>query len=269
MTQLQFLVPSDPLEPRRPDPYFVPQVDALRHAGHRVGVISDAVVEGQAPLTGVPRAAVVLYRGWMLNAASYGHFGHAIRTAGAVPYISRAQYLASHHLPGWYPLIKDLTPETVVLSRDADLESELRTLAWPEYFVKDYVKSLKTGPGSFLNDPAHILALVEQMESFRGEIEGGICVRRVEEFVPGSERRYFVVAGVPYAADDAIPVPEVVRVCVKRLASPFYTVDVAVRADGVERIVEVGDGQVSDLVGWSPERLVEILEGVASWIAGS
>jgi ATP-grasp domain, R2K clade family 3 len=33
---------------------------------------------------------------------------------------------------------------------------------------------------------------------------------------------------------------------------------VARRADGVERIVEIGDGQVSDLVGWSVERFVEI-----------
>ena len=28
------------------------------------------------------------------------------------------------------------------------------------------------------------------------KIEGGICVRRVEEFIPESERRYFVVRGV-------------------------------------------------------------------------
>jgi hypothetical protein len=30
------------------------------------------------------------------------------------------------------------------------------------------------------------------------------------------------------------------------------------RRVGVDRIVEIGDGQVSDLVGWSVERLVEI-----------
>lgn len=35
-------------------------------------------------------------------------------------------------------------------------------------------------------------------------------------------------------------------------------VDVALREDGVERIVEIGDGQVSDLVGWSPERFAEM-----------
>jgi hypothetical protein len=35
-------------------------------------------------------------------------------------------------------------------------------------------------------------------------------------------------------------------------------VDVARREDGVERVVEIGDGQVSDLVGWSVEQFVEI-----------
>ena len=43
-----------------------------------------------------------------------------------------------------------------------------------------------------------------------------------------------------------------------------------VPGNGVERVVEVGDGQVSDLVGaWTPRRLVEILESMAQWIYGS
>ena len=40
--------------------------------------------------------------------------------------------------------------------------------------------------------------------------------------------------------------------------SRFFSVDVAKRDDGVLRVVEVGDGQVSDLVGWSVERFVEM-----------
>jgi hypothetical protein len=36
-------------------------------------------------------------------------------------------------------------------------------------------------------------------------------------------------------------------------------VDVVQRADGQLRIVEIGDGQVSDLVGWTPERFASIL----------
>jgi hypothetical protein len=45
----------------------------------------------------------------------------------------------------------------------------------------------------------------------------------------------------------------------RRLRNRFYSVDVVKRADGQHRIVEVGDGQVSDLVGWTPDRFANIL----------
>ena len=51
---------------------------------------------------------------------------------------------------------------------------------------------------------------------------------------------------------------QTVAFCARAIASPFFSVDIARRRDGVERIVEIGDGQVSDLVGWSIERIVEI-----------
>jgi hypothetical protein len=42
-------------------------------------------------------------------------------------------------------------------------------------------------------------------------------------------------------------------VCANRIPSPFFSVAFIRRRDGVMRVVEVGDGEVSDLVGWSPE----------------
>lgn len=97
------------------------------------------------------------------------------------------------------------------------------------------------------------------MKRFRGIIEGGFCVRRVEDFVPKMERRYFVVDGVPHATSMEAPPPSIVFECTKRLASRFYSVDVARRTDGALRIVEVGDGQVSDLVGWTPVAFATVL----------
>jgi hypothetical protein len=47
---------------------------------------------------------------------------------------------------------------------------------------------------------------------------------------------------------------------VAKLALPFVTVDVVRRTDGVWRVVELGDGQVSDRpAAVSPEALVEML----------
>jgi len=100
--------------------------------------------------------------------------------------------------------------------------------------------------------------VVSEMEKYRGFIEGGLSIRRVEDFITGSERRYFVLNRKPYAAEPGAAVPEPVAFCAGAIASPFFSMDVARRADGVERIVEIGDGQVSDLVGWSVERFVDI-----------
>src|SRR5207249_952644 len=143
-------------------------------------------------------------------------------------------------------------PETRVYPADCDLKLELQNLNWPEYFIKDYVKSLKTSLGSRISKPEQVAAVVTEMRQFRDVIEGGFCVRRVEAFLPQSERRYFVLNGVPHA--NSGDVPPIMRECAKRLNGHFYSVDVVQRRDAQLRIVEVGDGQVSDLVGWSPEQ---------------
>jgi hypothetical protein len=45
------------------------------------------------------------------------------------------------------------------------------------------------------------------------------------------------------------------------IPSPFFSVDIAERQDGIFRIVEIGDGQVSDLVQWTSKRFAEIWSG--------
>jgi hypothetical protein len=122
------------------------------------------------------------------------------------------------------------------------------------------VKSLKTPPGPIVREPSQVNSLVAEMRRYRGDIEGGLCVRRVETFVPDAERRYFVLDGKPYGPTGE-RVPELVKQVAERIPSPFFSVDVALRQDGVLRVVEVGDGQVSDLVGWSAPAFA------AMWIA--
>lgn len=103
-----------------------------------------------------------------------------------------------------------------------------------------------------------IVTVVAEMEKFRGGIEGGICIRRVEDFIPATEKRDFVIGGKPFAASVDEEIPEIVKECAKRISSNFFSVDVVVRRDGCQRIVEVGDGQVSDLVGWSVDRCTSL-----------
>ena len=256
-----FLFPAHPLKSSTVDETFADQLTAFRDAGFSTSLCPDAVIRHGKPLRNIPLGATIVYRGWMLNAGEYSRLVDAITAASASPLTPPATYLLAHHLPNWYPLIAEFTPETRVLPLTANLEAELRALGWETFFIKDYVKSLKTSRGSIIRDPSQIAAVVEAMMQFRGEIEGGLCVRRVEPFVPDTERRYFVLHGKTFSPDGE-PVPELVLRVAERVPSPFFSIDIIRRDDGVLRVVELGDGQVSDLVRWTPEAFVAMWRSI-------
>jgi hypothetical protein len=257
---ISLLYPQSVLEPRTPDEMFSEESQAMTVAGHTVHLIdTEALNSGPSRIR--PQfepGARVVYRGWMLTHGEYVNLAASVERAGGSCFTLPKDYLATHHLPSWYPIVKDYTPETVFLDTDTDLVSELQRLGWRRFFIKDHVKSLKTSVGSIIEDPEHIETAVSEMEKYRGFIEGGLSIRRVEDFIAGSERRYFVLDRTPYAAEPGAAIPEPVVFCAGAIPSLFFSVDIARRADGVERIVEIGDGQVSDLVGWSVERFVDI-----------
>jgi hypothetical protein len=250
-----FIFPTHPLRPTAVEEMFADQFAAVQGAGYTASLCPDSVIHNNRPLRNIPPGTTVVYRGWMLNSTEYARLVQAVRDASARPITSSESYLATHHLPNWYPLIAEFTPETRIFDPDAAWESELRSLDWEAFFIKDYVKSLKTSRGSIIRDPSELSSVVAEMEQFRGEIEGGLCVRRVEPFIVDSEQRYFVVDGKAFSADDR-PLPAVVQQVASRIHSPFFSIDIVRRNDGMLRVVEVGDGQVSDLVGWSPEAFV-------------
>jgi hypothetical protein len=259
---LHFVFPSHSADPARPEEMFADQWEALTEAGFSASLCSDTVLAGMKPLRNVPSASRVVYRGWMVNGEQYAALVRAIEQCGATAFVSPQEYLTTHHLPNWYPRLSDLTPETRVYPADVDLVAELRSLGWDAYFLKDYVKSLKTRRGSIVREPSEAPAVLAEMREYGGELEGGICVRRVEDFIPESEQRYFVLHGIGYAASEESPIADIVRQCAERVPSKFFSVDVARRRDGELRVVEVGDGQVSDLVGWSPRAFA------AMWVRG-
>jgi hypothetical protein len=239
---------------------YLDEVTSLENAGFNTAAISLESLESSSPKINpvLWQNAQVIYRGWMLSPSDYEFLTNAIENVGASAFTSKTEYLATHYLPNWYPLIADLTPETKFYSVDDDLENELRTLGWEQFFIKDYVKSLKTSVGSIIDQASKIGIVIAEMQKFRGTIEGGICVRKVENFIPKSEKRYFVLRGKVFAASLNEEIPNIVEECAQRIESKFFSVDVVKRQDGVYRIVEIGDGQVSDLVGWSTEGFAQL-----------
>jgi len=255
---LHFLYPSDPVEPKQPDQQFRDQIDEMRIVGLGISIVSlEELGEDSCRIRGrIPNGATVVYRGWMLAPGEYEKILALIHSSQASPLISLEAYRACHYLPNWYPRVGEFTAETKVFPATSDLAQELKALGWGKFFIKDYVKSLKTSVGSIVSKPEDISIVLAEMQKFRGTIEGGVCVRRFEEFVLNSEKRFFVINGVPHAMSGTVP--ELVFECARRIKSAFFAVDVAARTDGVLRVVEIGDGQVSDLVGWGAARFAEL-----------
>ncbi len=254
---MQFLYPSDYFKATQIDEQYRDEARAFKEAGFSVATLAqDRDIDGKS-INGLKQNEAVCYRGWMLTAQDYEALARAVKDHGAELATPLSQYLQAHYIPNWYPRVKEWTAETLFFPPDADLTAELSGVAWEGFFLKDYVKSLKTSVGSVVRKLDDIAAVVSEMKKFRGTIEGGFSVRRLEDYDDGSERRYFVYQGVPYSGDNS-EIPLAVCECVDRMESPFFSVDTAYRSDGVLRIIEIGDGQVSDTVGWSIQNFVNI-----------
>ncbi|WP_445577060.1 R2K-3 domain-containing protein [Pseudomonas sp. E141] len=256
---MYLLYPSDPFDKKRPDEQYMEEYDAVVTTGLRTALFSFEDFEAGTFKTSVSLTPgdCILYRGWMLTPDAYAALVMHMRDKGAIEVTNATQYQNCHHLPQWYPLLAACTSETVVLASDANFNQALQGLQWPGYFIKDYVKSLNTSGGSLVDTPEDIAPLVGIMRQYRGQIEGGICVRRREEYLKETERRYFVLHGQAYSATDEVP--ELATECAQLIDSPFFSIDIALRSDGVMRVIELGDGQVSDRKEWSAERFAWML----------
>jgi ATP-grasp domain-containing protein len=277
------LVPGDVLRPRRPDEHFAAEVAAAREAGLDVAVVDHDALAGagdaDAAVARVPSGGEAVYRGWMLRAEQYAAMAAALGRRGVGLRTEPAQYRRAHELPGWYAALAPVTPVSVWTVGDgrADFDEAATGLGGGPAVLRDYTKSMKHywHEAAFVPDAADPPAawrVASRFRELRGDdFTGGFVLRRFESFT-GAEARTWWVDGVcrlvtahPDTPDDP-PSSDVdlaaVAPLVEALALPFVTVDLALRADDVWRVVELGDGQVSDRpVTTSAAALIAALAG--------
>ena len=281
---------GDPLNPRRVDGHFALEARAVREGGGVVALIDhDALLRGEVDRA-VARVPLGLgpawYRGWMIPGDFYAALAQALDARGAGLVVGPERYRAAHELPGWYSVFAEVTPASVWSAGVAGQvpgEGELASLAGMlrpgPGIVKDYVKSRKHEweQACFipdLMDTAAVARVVGRFVELQGEfLAGGIVLREFESFVTSetvaTEVRVWWLDGQarlvtphPDSAHERALVPELghVEAAVRGLGCRFVTTDVALRSDGVWRVVEVGDGQVSDLhASIDPGDLVSLL----------
>ncbi|MFC7280161.1 ATP-grasp domain-containing protein [Paractinoplanes rhizophilus] len=275
MAFMLVLFPSDVLRPRRCDEHFAAEADAARSAGHQVAVVDhDALASGAAEqaVSRVPSDAVAVYRGWMLDSQAYEGFAAALRRRGVRLLTTPEQYRRAHELPGWYAALAAFTPAsawTVGTDRSA-FDTARESLGAGAGVLRDYTKSMKhhwdeaVYIPDLTNGPA-AWSVAERLHELRGDdFAGGFVVRRFEQFTGAEVRTWWIhgtcrlITAHPDTPDESPPadadvvVPAGVAAAIATLRLPFVTVDLARRADGIWRIIELGDGQVSDRPSTTP-----------------
>lgn len=236
---MHFLYPCLPYQPRTVDPLWAPEYEWVRAHGVATGLVdldNDKVWWGPTALSAAPLAKV-LYRGWMLTAADYDRLAQLVPLA-----IAPAAYLSSHHATGWYEAVATYTFPSRFLTGPTELDFTNRR----RYFVKGLVKSFDAG--SVLTTQNQLVYFWEEQELPVGT---PLFVRDFVELKPASEGRFFVVRGQVFGAGGA-ELPQSLRAAVAALQPRlFYSFDVAETLAGEPVLVEVGDGQVSDLKEWT------------------
>lgn len=254
------LVPASVLRPSRVDEHFAEEAAAARALGWDVGLIDhDAqTVSRRAP------AGTAIYRGWMLRSEQYATLAERAAAQGITLRTSAAQYRDAHELPGWIDRLGAHTPRAAWTVGDerAEFEAALARLGAGAAVLRDYVKSAKHHWHEAVyipdvSDTDAAWSVAQRFRELRGdEFVGGFVVRAFERFV-GAEVRTWWVDGVcrcvtahPDTPD--APPPDDLELPALDIDLPFATVDLARRDDGVWRVIELGDGQVSDRPASTP-----------------
>jgi hypothetical protein len=266
------LFPADVLRPRRVDEHFAGEADAAREAGFPVALVDhDAAARGDnaGAVARVPGDATAIYRGWMLSSDRYADFDAALAKRSVRLYTGAQQYRRGHELPGWYAGLSAFTPTSLWTtgSDRADFETVRVALGSGPAVLRDYSKSMKhhwheAAYIPDLADATQAWSVAKRMAQLRGDdLAGGFVVRRYEAFTGAEVRTWWIngtcrlVTAHPDTPNDLPPDHldlTMLRPAVTALALPFVTVDLARRTDGTWRIIELGDGQVSDRPASTP-----------------
>lgn len=199
----------------------------------------------------------VLYRGWMLSSEEYDEIYEFCNKNKLELITSKKDYYMAHHMNNWYEKVKDITPETMFFSSKLELISNINNLKWDAYFIKDSVKSLTTKRGSIAKNIEDVIDIISEIEEKKG-IEGLLALRKVHNFITDTEVRYFSIHGELQKPEgkNSLLAKEVAN---RFKDLPFISIDIIEDQNKKEWLVEIGDGQVSDMKMWDPKDFAKML----------
>jgi len=231
--------------------------------------------EPERAVRGLPRnVGRLLYRGPILSAEQYDGLYGAVQERDGQLVVDPAAYEHALYTPEHYESIADLAPPTR-WTHASDIEEAFeaaRELGDPPWLVKDHIKSAKEEWEDACFIPAgaskaDFARVAKRLLELRGDqFARGFVIRKfldlatssvrtVERRIPDEHRLFFwegkIVCHAPYHdIGDRVDDTSDFELLGKRIASPFFTADVAFLSEGEPRswvVVEINDGGVSTL----------------------
>ena len=272
--QVMLLIPADVLNPRCPDEHFAGEAAAARDAGIKVALIDhDALTQPDAAeqaVARIPAGKTTLSTGAGCRTASSTPLSKRRLSSGrsscAPP--PRPTTVPMNCQSG-NPALACLTPLSVWTSgdnRDA-FEQAGQKLGPGPAVVPDYTRPMKHywNEAAFIPDLGDATAAWQVASRFRqlrdDDFAGGFVLRHFKHFTSAEVRTWWVngacalTTAHPDTPDDQPPddfIPGSLAAVIAAFKLPFVTVDFALRDDGAWRVIELGDGQISDPAGLHP-----------------
>lgn len=279
---MDIIFPSRQFEISEVDPQWISEYNAAKKFGN-VHLYDFGENKFSRSIRQQANITPIRYHGWMHKSNKYREFYNKLFEMNYELTNSPEQYDACHHLPGWYETIKDFTSKSVISTdlncrKMAELLFKFQEENDCDSIIKDYVSSLKHNwfDACFISKMTPAFDVVKIMANFLaikneyGGVEGGFVIRKFEELeklcdhpkskMPLSiEYRSFVLNGKvintseywefgEYRTEPPLNFIEKIAGLVRQeTGSNLFTVDVALKKDGVWTCIEIGDGQVSAL----------------------
>ncbi|MDR2257175.1 MAG: ATP-grasp domain-containing protein [Arthrobacter sp.] len=259
--------PASQLDPRVADEHFAHETAALTRPAPRYDADEERLLPAARDLSG----EVLLYRGWILTPDAYARLEAAAVARGARLLVSAEGYAASQFGTGWFEAAAGLTPATEVLKYGATHDDALAAFdrlataarereGEPAAVLKGVSKSLKHAWDDAMFIPRRE-RLAAVLDAFRDEVgereEPLLLLREFEQWQPGELRVFWAgerpVSIAPHPQTPDAPDPAGLDAMLERLApvvaglgAGLVSTDLTRSAVGEWRLVEIGNGQVSE-----------------------
>lgn len=275
------IYPASPLDPRAAEEHFEAEWSRLARAPMRYDADDERLIPGARDLEG----ETLLYRGWILTPLQYARLAGLVERRGGRLLVSPEGYAASQFGTTWFGAAAGLTPATEVLRYGATHDDVLAAYdrvaarvgggAGQRAVLKGVSKSLKHewDTAMYVPDRSRVAAVVDAFRERVAEHEEPLLLLRAyEEWRPGELRVFWAenaaVSVAPHPQTPDAPSPEgleaflrVLAPVVAGLKAGLVTTDLTRSAAGDWRLVEVGNGQVSE-----PSVAFAQIAAAAGWV---